>query len=570
MLRRFILVLIVAWTIALSGLAAAWGEDRQADNGRGEVIAALVDTLKENGTITAQEQSALKERAKPSLTGKDLEEVAALLRSKGVIGDEEEAEIESRIHNTSVPGGDIEATVEFLRVQGIVSGQQAEELLAKLSATPLGKEKVYYERVVAGVTRELRKQVEGELKKEIREEAVREAKSETKKSFPDWLNRFALSGDLRLQYEGDFFDQNNAMLLSPSAPTTLLNTTQDRNRMLVRARLNVAAQVNDQMETIFGLATGTTSNPVSERVTLGDYFNKLPLALDLAYLKYVPNSSFIFWGGRFPSPWLSTDLVWWPDLRFDGIAGSYLTSLTPRLDMRLTAGAFALQEVELSSRDKYLFGGQTVFTYKAPQVTGTLGIAFYDYENVVGEANDPLQPGLKDFTAPLYQQKGNTVFDIDPSSAIKTALASDFRELNVTAMLDLGFWDPVHVDFIGDYVRNLGFDRDAVAARTGNPNISAETTGYQVGVTVGHPSIQEFGDWKGFFFYKYLQADAVLDAFTDPDFHLGGTNAKGWIVGGELGLKKNFWLSARWMSSDEISGPPLAIDVFQLSLNARF
>ena len=62
----------------------------------------------------------------------------------------------------------------------------------------------------------------------------------------------------------------------------------------------------------------------------------------------------------------------------------------------------------------------------------------------------------------------------------------------------------------------------------------------------------------------------MLDAFTDSDFHLGGTNAEGFFVGGAYGLYKNTWLAARWMSADEISGLPLSIDVFQLDLNATF
>ena len=62
----------------------------------------------------------------------------------------------------------------------------------------------------------------------------------------------------------------------------------------------------------------------------------------------------------------------------------------------------------------------------------------------------------------------------------------------------------------------------------------------------------------------------MLDAFTDSDFHLGGTNAKGFMIGGSYALYKNTWLSARWMSSDEISGLPLSVDVFQLDLNAKF
>jgi hypothetical protein len=67
----------------------------------------------------------------------------------------------------------------------------------------------------------------------------------------------------------------------------------------------------------------------------------------------------------------------------------------------------------------------------------------------------------------------------------------------------------------------------------------------------------------------------VVDAFDDPDFHLGGTNAKGWIFGAELGLMKNVWLTARWLSADQISPfqnstGPFSVDVFQLDTNASF
>ncbi len=571
MLRRFILVLTVAWITTVFSMAA-WGEEKPADNGRVEVIGALVDLFKNKEVITGDEATALKEKIKtPDEAGKDLEAVLTVLRSKGTIDEDEYAEITNKVRNSFIPGGDIEAVVDYLRVQGTLSGEEADGIMAKLASTPLGKEKALYDRVMASVTKEIRKEVQGTMKNEIKEEAVLEAKSETRKSLPDWLNRISFAGDVRLQYEGDFFDQNNALLLNPGSPTTLLNTTTDRNRLLLRARLNMTARVNDQVEAVIGISTGTTSNPVSQRVVLGDYYNKKSIALDLGYLKWTPQQSLTFWGGRIPSPWLSTDLVWWPDLRFDGVAGSYTKQLTPRLTGTVTAGAFAVQEVEFSSRDKWMFAGQTILNYKPREKVSTmLGVAFYDFENVVGRANYPAFPGQNDYTAPLFQQKGNTLFDIDPSSAIKTALASEFRELNVTGMVDLGYWDPVHVVFVGDFVKNLGFNRADVVQRTGNPDVKEESTGYQIGLAIGYPTIREFGDWKGYFFYKYLEADAVIDAFTDPDFHVGGTNAKGWIVGGEFGLLKNFWLQARWSSADQISGPPLAVDVFQLNLNARF
>jgi hypothetical protein len=62
----------------------------------------------------------------------------------------------------------------------------------------------------------------------------------------------------------------------------------------------------------------------------------------------------------------------------------------------------------------------------------------------------------------------------------------------------------------------------------------------------------------------------VLDAFTDSDFHLGGTNAKGWILGGSYGITDNTYVSARYMTADEIDGPTLGIDVVQVDLNTKF
>jgi hypothetical protein len=64
--------------------------------------------------------------------------------------------------------------------------------------------------------------------------------------------------------------------------------------------------------------------------------------------------------------------------------------------------------------------------------------------------------------------------------------------------------------------------------------------------------------------------DAVLDAFTDSDFHLGGTNAKGWFIGGNYGLMKNVWLTGRWLTADVITGPPYGVDVLQVDINTQF
>ena len=241
----------------------------------------------------------------------------------------------------------------------------------------------------------------------------------------------------------------------------------------------------------------------------------------------------------------------------------------------MTAGAFPLWKAQFDQTDKWLYAGQVGAGFKPRnELSGRIAVAYYDYQHIRGTANSPAYPGLYDYTAPQFQQKGNTLFDIGnygtTPATRKLALASDYREVDVTCSVDVGFWNPIHVVFTGDYVRNIGFDRGKVAALTGNPAIPKETLGYQAGLTVGYPETLRFGEWRIYGAYRYLEADAVLDAFTDTDFHLGGTNAKGWILGGDLGLSRNLWLSIKYTSANEISGPPLAIDTLFFDLNARF
>ncbi len=70
--------------------------------------------------------------------------------------------------------------------------------------------------------------------------------------------------------------------------------------------------------------------------------------------------------------------------------------------------------------------------------------------------------------------------------------------------------------------------------------------------------------------YRYLERDAVVDAFTDSDFRLGGTDVKGFTFGAEYALNPRTQMRLRYLSGNEIDGPPLGIDVLQLDLTAQF
>jgi hypothetical protein len=146
----------------------------------------------------------------------------------------------------------------------------------------------------------------------------------------------------------------------------------------------------------------------------------------------------------------------------------------------------------------------------------------------------------------------------------------------VTGEVDIATFNPVHITLTGDYVKNIGFDAKDVFDRTGS-EYKEETDGYQLLLNVGHNTFRapadvpvKRNDWRVMLGYKYIEADAVLDGFTDSNFHLGGSDAKGWLLAGEYGIDKNAWISARYFSTDSISGPPLGIDVLLLDFIAKF
>lgn len=582
-------------------------------------IEQLLNLLKERNVITEEEAAAI---VKQPETGKKQENINALLNllnAKGIISVEEAAGLadesaapapgkkvagpagrntatvplilpmddrrfirmlkdkwleigkkDEEFYPTFNDSRDPEYLIKRMKELEIITDDEAYELTRQyrtkylsgaVSTTLENKEKGYLERISKDVTAEVDKNI-------------------LPKILNNWTQRLKLSGDVRLRYEGDFFDAGNGDFYKPDNPGQLMNSKIDRNRFAVRARLGLEAKVSDEITAGIGLATGSSNNPVSTNSTLGDSLNKKNFLLDRAYLRWSPASSLSVWGGRFPNPWFYSNLVWDPDLNFEGIAIQYHPRLSSTWGLFFNGGAFPLQEVELSTRDKWLFGVQAGAEYQdKDKLTARLGAALYLYENTVGVVN-PYGQTVNDWTAPQFMQKGNTLMDINNvlNAASKMAYASRFKELNITGTVDLAYWHPVHITFLGDYVNNLGFDKGAVDARTGY-NVKKETEGYQFGVAVGTQKIQKLWDWKASFYYKYLEADAVMDAFTDSDFNLGGTNAKGWIVGGDLGIARNTWLATRWISTNEITrtvnmsgevAGPLAIDVFQFDVNVRF
>ena len=424
--------------------------------------------------------------------------------------------------------------------------------------------------------------VKFEMTENIKHEVLAQAKGERwgdPGSLPGWLSRISFDGDFRLRYQRDSFPAGNDSPAgyNPSGLTLVSNTTDTHDYLRVQARLGMKAKVSDTTYAAFRISSGTTTNPVSTNQTLGTGYNKSSLVLDRAFIHSDPYPWLAFNGGKIPNPWLSTDLVWDSDVNFEGLATQFNPRFSDSWRSFLTLGAFPYQDIERSdtvlANSKWLYGSQLGVAWAAPDSsTAQFGIALYRFKNVEGTENTISGSTLYNQTAAQNMQKGNTLMYVTAvgDTPYKYGIASKFKELDITGKMDWAEYDPVHVLLAADFVRNLGYDQREITARTGRTAPAPRINGHQVMLTVGMPIIRRSGEWQASVAYKYLEADAVLDALTDSDFHLGGTNAKGFIVGGSYGVDDNTWMTLRWLSSDQIDGATLSIDTLQLDLNTRF
>jgi hypothetical protein len=491
--------------------------------------------------------------------------------------------------------------------QGVISREKAAQMVkaaqdkaaaeaAAVAKSDEGAVRVPY--VPQIVKDEIAKQVAEEVKPGVVADVINEAKTEkwgVPGALADWLTRTRLSGELTLREEGllydgtnahdqffNYFAINQAGSIAKAGQNAFLDDNETRIRFRGRARLGVESDLSDSITAGMRLVTGNTTDLVSETQTV-DGTAPYQFGLDELYIRLDERNAQRFpWltvvGGRFLNPYQTpTDLIFHKDLTFTGLATTARLGLgdgsPEQSQVFLTVGAHPVQEVQFSPQDKWLVAAElgTNFRWGEAQRLRFTG-AFYDYFNVTGRLNPPGSPGLYNFTAPTFLRYGNTVFDIanlaDPTTNL-FALASKFRLANVNATYTLGI-GRYALMVTADAVRNFGFHESQVEANTGF-YVTPRTTGYQGEVSFGDPTVLSPGNWRALIGYRYLQGDAVIDGFTDSDFHyFGGTNAKGYYFVGDVGVANRVWLRLRYLSANEIDGPRFGVDTLQFDVSTRF
>ncbi len=495
--------------------------------------------------------------------------------------------------------------------QGVISKEKAQQMVraaqdkaaadaARSAANEKGTEKeeegaVRVPYVPQIVQDKIAEQVEQQMKPAVVADVVKEAKAEkwgVPAALPDWISRIRLSGEVTLREEGIFYAGDNAPEynyfainqaggIAQAGENAFLDTDENRIRFRGRARLGADADISDSITAGMRVVTGNTSDLVSETQTL-DGTAPYAFGLDELYIRLDERNSQRFpWlsvvGGRFLNPYQTpTDLIFHKDLTFTGMAATgrlgFGDGSAEQSNVFITVGAHQLQEIEFSAHDKWLVGGQLGANLRwADSQTLRVSGSFFDFFNVTGELNPADEPGLYNYTAPTFLRWGNTVFNIANTPGDTTqlfALASKYRLANVNATYTYTV-GPHVLTVTADAVKNYGFNAAEVEANTGY-YVAPRVKGYQTEASFGFPTVLKAGAWRALVGYRYLQRDAVIDGYTDSDFHFGGTNARGYYLVGDYGLVNRVWVRLRYLSANQIDGPTYDVDTWQVDLNTRF
>ncbi|WP_285409364.1 putative porin [Pseudomonas sp. FR229a] len=471
--------------------------------------------------------------------------------------------------------------------------------------------------------------VRDQIRDQVKAEVMATAKQENwaaPNTFPDWASRISFDGDIRLRDESRYYSGNNSNEIvdfaklnnngpydvNPNSSTSLpplLNTREDRENLFrLRARLGMKAVISEEWTAGIRIGTGSDNNPVSTTQNLGGGFAKKDIWLDQGYLSWKPMDELTLTGGRFANPFMSTDMLYSNDLNFDGVAAIFDHKLNRDWGVFGTVGAFPVDYTNDTSSsngfdkeesdNKWLYGAQLGAKWAINSNNRLKGaLAYYRFDDIQGQRSSPCEPWAgapgcdSDGTRAAFMQKGNSVFllrDITPNPLNPSTtpqpqfvgLASEFNLLDLNVVWDADLPQDFKLRSQGNYIHNLSYDEGDMRKRSAgqivnnldsNGEFESGANAWMVQFTLGNAlDLKRKGDWNLFAGYKYIQPDALPDGFNDSSFHLGGTNAKGYFMGGNYGLAKNVSATGRWMSTEAVYGAPFDIDVLQLEINTRF
>ncbi len=346
-----------------------------------------------------------------------------------------------------------------------------------------------------------------------------------------WPDRIGLDGDFRYRYERIDAEGSD---------------TRRRNR--IRARVNVRADVTDNVEVGFGLATGG-DDPVSTNQTLGGGGSSKDVRLNLAYADWAITDDLHLIGGKFKNPLYRVGkqaLMWDGDWTPEGVGMAW-----ERDWFFVNAIGTFLESDSRRGNDYFSWGAQlgAKGEFAGAKLTG--GLAYYSIPTK-GESTtfgDPSDPG--DYFGNTAVQADGQPCGTDAGAGCVYLYDYMLTQVFAEAAFELGGWPAtVFADFVN------------------NGDASVNDTGWTIGTRLGQA--KDRGQVQFSYFYAEKEADALLGLLTDSDFAGGGTDNSGHFFKLDYGVSKNWTIGAQYFINETDVESGAKRDYNRLMLDAQW
>lgn len=375
--------------------------------------------------------------------------------------------------------------------------------------------------------------------KGLRKDAANAALDAGKVKGTDWAGKVAIKGDLRYRYEYISDDAVNA---------AGIQSTADRYRDRIRARLGVEAKPIDNLLVGIGLTTTEGNDPRSGNQTLTNVFSRKSVELDFAYFDW----KFASWGdligGKMKQPFFkqSQSLFWDNDVNPEGLAVNFNSGIWFG-----TLYNYWVNEVSgaqnTRTADTSLAGVQ--IGARLPIGSSSLVLAAHYYDLSAGQGSAPFFGG---------NANGNTTINVGtPPVAV---LANDYEVVNLTAEFNtlLGSWP---LQLWTDVAQNQAVDD--------------LDTAWSAGVLLGKAG--NYRTWEFGAAYHSLEKDALFAQLIDSDFAGGVIDSQGWVLRAGYAPLKNWTLNTTYFLNDRNRDVPNSVgdtevgyDRLQVDFNVKF
>ncbi|MFA5338683.1 MAG: putative porin [Candidatus Omnitrophota bacterium] len=386
---------------------------------------------------------------------------------------------------------------------------------------------------------------------ETKEEARKEVAQGKAANIPQWIQDIKLKGDFRNRYQWD---------KAKSATTT----ATERNRDRIRVRLGAETRLIEDFRVGLGIATGTTTDPKSTNITLGDGFSFKNIILDYGYGQYLPHWTApvdtTFTAGKFKNPfWEPITALVDGDINPEGVALQLSYNVNPSANVFLNYG--------------FLYLGDTFPKSKNPlQNVIQPGVSWSVLDNVKLKSTvDFWLAEVKGMTQITNSPGTNTLARNSDQSRTTSDIVYQNDYNSIVPKLELAFSEP----FFG---YNLGFPYFAVFGEYMD-NLSASTkgTGWIAGFKIGSEKVADKYQWQFVYDHRMIERNAFLDMYPDSDFYGGRTNTAGDHVAFNFGLSKNSWLTLSYFNAHNLTrltadsgSSTLPAQVIQADWNIKF